>query len=64
MRGAPVDETELTMQDFIAWTESTEFDGAGVLHRFHTIEYGSRQAGSSAADATDKYYPRVLPRLS
>jgi hypothetical protein len=28
-----------------------------MLHRLNTIDYGSRQAGSSAADDTEKYYP-------
>lgn len=28
-----------------------------MLHRLNTIDYGSRQAGSSAADNTEKYYP-------
>ena len=36
------------------------FDGVQaleVLHRLYTIDYGSRQAGSSAPDATDRYCP-------
>lgn len=48
------------MQDFISQIESGEFDGAQALealHRPHTIDYGSRRTGSSAADATDSYYP-------
>jgi hypothetical protein len=48
------------VQDFIARTETTDFDGMQaleVLQRLHTIDYGSRQAGSSAADANDKYVP-------
>jgi hypothetical protein len=28
-----------------------------LLHRLHTIDYGSRQAGSSAADPNDQYIP-------
>jgi hypothetical protein len=48
------------VQDFIARTQSADFDGAqalDLLHRLNTIDYGSRQAGSSAADDTEKYYP-------
>jgi len=48
------------VQDFIARTETSDFDGTKaleVLQRAHTIDYGSRQAGSAAADATDKYVP-------
>ena len=28
-----------------------------MLHRLYTIDYGSHQAGSKAADATDEYHP-------
>ena len=28
-----------------------------ALHRLYTLDYGSRQAGSKAADATDEYHP-------
>ncbi|HEY2296077.1 MAG TPA: hypothetical protein VGM86_35710 [Thermoanaerobaculia bacterium] len=31
-----------------------------MLHRLHTIDYGSRKAGSSAADNTEKYHPRFF----
>ena len=48
------------MQDFIARTQSADFDGAqalDMLHRRYTIDYSSRQAGSSATDGSEKYYP-------
>jgi hypothetical protein len=28
-----------------------------LLHRLHTIDYGSRQAGSAASNAEDSYFP-------
>jgi hypothetical protein len=28
-----------------------------MLHQLHTIDYSSQQAGSAAADASNKYYP-------
>jgi hypothetical protein len=48
------------VQDFIAQTQSADFNGTqalDMLHRLNTIDYSSRQAGSSAADNTEKYYP-------
>lgn len=48
------------MQEFIARTQSPDFDGAkalDILHRLNTIDYGSRQAGSAPADDTEKYFP-------
>lgn len=48
------------VQDFIARTQAIDFDGAkalDMLHRLNTIDYGSQQAGSSAADNTEKYHP-------
>jgi hypothetical protein len=31
-----------------------------MLHRLNTIDYGSRRAGSSAADNTEKYFPHFF----
>ena len=48
------------MQDFVAATKSTSFDGGqaiDMLQRRYTIDYGSRKAGSRAAAAEDEYIP-------
>ena len=48
------------MLEFIAKTDSADFDGGqalDLLHRRYTIDYGSGQAGSSAADPNDQYFP-------
>ena len=48
------------VQDFIAATKSTSFDGSqaiDMLQRRYTIDYGSRKAGSRAAALEDEYIP-------
>lgn len=48
------------VQDFVAATKSTSFNGSQVidmLQRRYTIDYGSRRASSRAAAAEDEYIP-------
>src|SRR5439155_334795 len=47
-------------RDFIATTASVNFNGKHALemfHRLHTLDYGSRRAGSKAADVRDMFIP-------
>ena len=51
---------DATVQEFIATTKSTSFDGSqaiDMLQRRYTIDYGSRKAGSRAAALEDEYIP-------
>ncbi|KAH6714531.1 hypothetical protein BKA61DRAFT_723269 [Leptodontidium sp. MPI-SDFR-AT-0119] len=53
-------DDQLRPLDFIQRVESAGFDGAQaleMLHRLHTIDYGSRQAGSKAVDLMDEFHP-------
>ena len=48
------------VQDFVAATKSTSFDGSqaiDMLQRRYTIDYGSKKAGSRAAAFDDEYIP-------
>ncbi|KAL5348503.1 hypothetical protein ACLOAV_005919 [Pseudogymnoascus australis] len=51
---------KLQVTNFIKKAESVGFDGIQaleVLHRLHTIDYGSRRAGSKAAKDSGEYHP-------
>jgi hypothetical protein len=51
---------DAAVQDFVAATKSTSFDGSqaiDMLQRRYTIDYGSRKAGSRAAAVEDEYIP-------
>ncbi|KFY65503.1 hypothetical protein V496_02533, partial [Pseudogymnoascus sp. VKM F-4515 (FW-2607)] len=51
---------KLQVTNFIEKAESVRFDGIQaleVLHRLHTIDYGSRRAGSKAAKDSGEYHP-------
>ncbi|KFY85516.1 hypothetical protein V498_07706, partial [Pseudogymnoascus sp. VKM F-4517 (FW-2822)] len=62
------------VKSFIEKAESAGFDGVQaleMLHRLHTLDYGSRRAGSKAASESDKYHPlffldyiRLAPAVS
>ena len=54
------------VQDFVAATKSTSFDGSqaiNMLQRRYTINYGSKKASSRAAAFNDEYIPSFFLNL-